>query len=134
MAIKKRTAATPEEAAKSRLLGKARKLMRDAERYAAFGYVTRIEDYEADDRRLIRAIDGLYDAARKAGIAEDLELQNYRTQLRAVYVDARQKASDSRRSLYAGVAGKLGGGAASGGMQGYLDELKIDDARRRSKR
>jgi hypothetical protein len=126
-------ASASEQQAKSRLMAKARKISRDVERYHAFGYVTQIDDYEADDRKLLRAIDGLYDSARKAGIGEDQELQDYRTQLRAAYVTARNAGHEARQAVWKGRADAIGRPEVPAGMRGYLDELSLGEAKRRAK-
>lgn len=121
---------------KPKLFAKARKVMRDIERYAAFGYVTEIEQYEADDRRLWKQVDALYDAARKEGLGDEPEFLAYRMQVRAAMSSARQSAEVSRKQFYEGRALALGGARkpVPAGMQGYLDELKLGEARRRSAR
>lgn len=128
--------------AKSRLLAKARKLGKDIERYASFGYVTALDDWESDDQKLNRGIDSIYDLARKHGLAEDLELQQVRMQLRERYVRVRNnEAQESRRQLGLGQLAAVERrireakeGERRSGMQGYLDELKIGESRRRSRR
>lgn len=119
---------------KRAILARARKLASEIERYAAFGYVTAVEDYEKDDRSLWRRIDGLYDSAQKAGLLEDVELQQYREQLRVAMREARARASVSRQELLQAQAGLLGKRQAPPGMQGYLDEWKLDEARRKARR
>jgi hypothetical protein len=111
-------------------MSRARKLARDVERYAAFGYVTEPERYQQDDAKLLRGIDRLYDAQRAEGLADDVELTEYRTQLRAAWSHARNVAAPAARaSLLEGQAGAVRRRAESPGMQGYLDELKISRAK-----
>jgi hypothetical protein len=115
------------EQAKSKLLARARKLAKDIHTYGAFGWVDRNRaDHVADDRRLERAIDALYDAARKEGLAEDQELQQVRMNLRAAYVLARVNASEARRSTH---ISKAAAGQLGSTEQGYLDELKLARAK-----
>lgn len=122
--------------AKSRLLAKGRKLDRDIQRYATHGYVTELDAWEADDRKLVRAIDGLYDSARKAGIHDDPELMGARQALHTARVAARERAEGARRELRQAQADALAGSRpkAPAGMQGYLDELSIGEAKRRARR
>lgn len=123
--------------AKSRLLAKGRKLDRDIQRYATHGYVTELDAWEADDRKLVRAVDGLYDSARKAGIHDDPELMGARQALHTARVAARERAEGARRELRQAQADALAGGArptADAGMRGYLDELSIGEAKRRARR
>jgi hypothetical protein len=105
------------------LLAKARKLARDLERYAAFGYVTNLEDYQADDRKLLRGIDSLYDLARKHGLSEDPDVQQYRTVLRETWMAARERASSARSSLYQAQARSAG--APRRPLDGYDEELRL---------
>lgn len=138
MPTRKRTK-TPEEAAKTRLLFRARKLARDVHRYATFGYVTDAEAYEADDRKLIKAIDGLYDSARKAGIGEDLELQQVRLELRRSWSDARRAALEIRAQKFQAKADALRAAACrvvddDPGFAAYRAELRRDETRRRAQR
>jgi hypothetical protein len=129
---------TPEEAAKARLLFRARKLARDVHRYATFGYVTEAEAYQADDQRLLKAIDGLYDSARKAGIGEDIELQDVRRALRQSWSDARRAAMEIRASMLQAKADALRAAARRGGddpgFDSYRKELELEETRRRVKR
>lgn len=127
--------------AKSRILAKGRKIDRDIERYATHGYVTELADYEDDDRKLTRAVDGLYDSARRAGIHDDPELMAARERLHAARVAARERANQARRELRqaqsAAVDKRIADArstARGSGMQGYLDELSIADAKRRARR
>lgn len=128
---------TPEEAAKSRLMARGRKLMQGVQRYERYGYVTSIEDYEADDRKLLRGIDGLYDSARKLGLGEDTELQEYRLQLRQAWSHAREVAFGARRSLYESVAAKLLEKTQPSnddpGFAQYRQELSLVEERRRAR-
>jgi hypothetical protein len=117
---------------KSRLLAKARKLSADLKRYRAFGYVTRIEDYEADDRRLVRGIDSLYDLARKHGLGEDAELQAYRVELRRQFTEAREAGFKARSDARRPPAAKRV--SVPPGHQAYLEELSLGEARRRARR
>lgn len=98
---------SPEEMAKSRLLFRARKLARDVQRYQTFGFVTDADAYEEDDRKLLKAIDGLYDSARKAGLGEDTELQEVRLELRRSWSDARRAALEIRASKHQAKADQL---------------------------
>jgi len=123
--------------AKSRLLGKARKLAKDIERYASYGYVTQLSAYADDDRKLSRGIDSIYDLARKHGLAEDAELQQVRMQLRERFVHVRNnEAPQSRQQLGEAQLRALDKSRKKvpSGMQGYLDELKIGEDRRRARR
>lgn len=123
-----------QAAAKSRILAKGRKIERDLQRYAAFGYLTPdAEAWEKDETKLIRAIDGLYDSARKSGIHGDPELMHVRDALRAARRDASERARESRRQLREGQAARLQRREVPGGMQGYLDEIKIGEAKRRAR-
>jgi hypothetical protein len=129
---------TPEEAAKTRLLFRARKLARDVHRYATFGYVTESEAYEKDDQRLLKAIDGLYDSARKAGIGEDLELQQVRFELRRSWSDARRAALEIRAQKFQAKADALRAAACriddDPGFASYRAELQREETRRRARR
>ena len=120
-------------AAKSKILAKGRKIERDIQRYAAFGYVTELGSWEADDQRLVRAVDGLYDSARKVGVHDDPELMHVREALRAARIEAREQARLSRLQLREAQSGGSKR-AVPGGMGGYLDELKVNEAKRRSRR
>lgn len=107
-------------------MARARKLSQQVQRYAAFGYVTDLEAWAADDRRLMRAIDRLYDDQRAAGLAEDSELTAYRTALRAECSAARNGAAQlARADVYEGRAKALRGAVAPSGMQAHLDELAL---------
>lgn len=123
--------------AKSRLLAKGRSIQRDIERYQAFGYVTDVDHYEDDDRKLTRGIDSLYDLARKHGLHEDVELQQVRMQLRDAKKEARERAFESRRQLRQGQSDALAARSKAkvpSGMQGYLDEIALGESKRRSRR
>lgn len=112
------------EQAKSKLLARARKLARDIHSYGAFGWVDRERrDHVADDRRLERAIDALYDAARKEGLSDDAELQQVRMNLRQGYVEARANAAQARLDYQSVPSG--GARALGSTEKGYLDELKV---------
>jgi hypothetical protein len=117
--------------AKSRLFARARKISKDLDRYAAFGYVTDVGSYEKDDEKARRAIDRLYDDAVKLGLRDDAELGAYRTQLREQYKDARQRAALSRRELFEAKAATLGSKRRSSppADRAFLDELKISRAK-----
>lgn len=127
--MKRRGSKSPDE--KSRWMSKARKVDQQIQRYAAFGYVTDLESWEADDAKLLKAVDRLYDAQRAAGLADDGELTAYREQLRAQFRETRNGAARlARADVYEGRAKRLrGGAAAQAGMQGYLDELAISRAK-----
>lgn len=127
MTTRKKTRKAPD--AKSRWMGKARKIDEELRRYAAFGYVVDVELWEDDDRKLGTAIDRLYDAQRSAGLSEDAELTSYRSALRAQWVATRNGAARiARAELYEGKARGLRASVPEG-MQGYLDELKISRAK-----
>lgn len=117
--------------AKTRLLSKARRLSEQLRRYAAFGYVTRFEDYEKDDRRVLRGIDSLYDLARKHGLSEDPDVQQYRLQLRKQFTDARERAFNSRAQYFQGLIGKKPQLSAEGRQ--HLAEWDLAEERRRAK-
>lgn len=110
--------------------------MRDVERYASHGYVTGIEEYEADDRKLARGIDGLYDAARKVGLGDDVDLEDYRLKLRQAWVEARNvSARQARADYYQAKADRLRQPqVADDGTRAFLAELGLDEARRRARR
>lgn len=116
-------------------MSRARKVAAGIERYAAFGYVTDLDDYQADDQKLLRAIDRLYDAQRAEGLSEDAELTEYRAQLRASWSHARNVAAPAARaSLYearAGASRQRAGDPA--GMRGYLGELQLQEERNRAR-
>lgn len=114
-------------------MGRARKIAAQIERYAAFGFVTEIEDYQKDDAAILKGIDRLYDSQRKEGLLGDPELDLYRAELRNLWSAARAQAAESRRQHREGAARALGGGrtrAEQAGMQGYMDELKVSRAKR----
>jgi len=123
-----------QAAAKSRILAKGRKIESDIRRYAAFGYVTDIESWESDDRRLVRAVDGLYESARKEGIHDDPELMRLREALRLARIESRERAFISRKQLREGQSGAFDKRKVPGGMQGYLDEISIAEAKRSARR
>ena len=122
--------ANPE---KTRLLAKARRLSEQLRRYAAFGYVTRFEDYAKDDRRVLRGIDGLYDLARKHGLAEDPDVQQYRLELRKQFTDARERAQNARSQYYQALSGSLKPKLSEEGRR-HLAEWDLSEAQRRAKR
>jgi hypothetical protein len=123
----KKTRKTPD--AKARWMSQARKVAEVIRHYAAFGYVTDVELWEDDDRKLATAIDRLYDAQRRAGLSEDSELTSYRMALREQWSSARNGAARiARAELYEGKARGLRASVPEG-MQGYLDELKISRAK-----
>lgn len=118
--------------AKTRLLAKARRLSEQLRRYAAFGYVTRFEDYEKDDRRVLRGIDSLYDLARKHGLSEDPDVQQYRLQLRKAFTDARERAFNSRAQYFEGLRSSGKPQLSAEGRQ-HLAEWNLSEDRRRAK-
>lgn len=118
--------------AKTRLLAKARRLSEQLRRYAAFGYVTRFEDYEKDDRKVLRGIDSLYDLARKHGLSEDPDVQQYRLQLRKQFADARERAFNSRAQYFQGLLGSQKPKLSAEGRQ-HLAEWDLAEERRRAK-
>lgn len=121
---------------KSRLLAKGRKIERDVQRFASFGYVTTIEDHERDYAKLTRATDALYDSARREGIHGDPELMAAREDLRKLRLWASERGFEARKQYYAGRSAALGGErrAVPAGMRGYLDELAIGEAKRSARR
>jgi hypothetical protein len=121
---------------KSRLLAKGRKIERDVQRFASFGYVTSIDAYESDYSKLVRATDGLYDSARREGIHDDPELMAARENLRKLRLWASERGHEARQQYHQGRAAALGGDRRKvpAGMQGYVDELAIGEAKRRARK
>lgn len=125
--------------AKTRLLAKARKIGADVLRYANRGYVTSFDAYEADDRKLHRQVDSLYDLARKHGLSEDPDVNHYRAELRRQLSEARERAQRARSAYYKAMAGdgpSIWGPKRTPNAleQAFADELKIGEARRRTQR
>ncbi len=116
--------------AKTRLLAKARRIAKDVLKYSSAGYVTTFDDYRKDDEKLHRAVDSLYDLARKHGLLEDPDIQHYRLTLRRELSQARERASQAR-SVYLDV---LANGASSSiwgpKRQPSAEEKAFDDERR----
>lgn len=94
---------------RSKWLKRALTVEKQIERYAAFGFLTRIEDYQKDDQAIGRAIDRLYETQRAGGLAGDTEFDAFRGALRDKYKAARNlQAPASRASHYEGAANRLG--------------------------
>jgi len=118
--------------AKSRLLAKARRLSEQLRRYAALGYVTRFEDYEKDDRRVLRGIDSLHDLGRKHGLSEDPDLLQYRLELRKQFTEARERAQRARSQYYQALADSFKPKLSAEGRQ-HLAEWNLSEDRRRAR-
>lgn len=121
--------------AKTRLLAKARKLSEGLRKYGAHGYVTRFDDYEADDRKLIRGIDSLHDLARKHGLSEDPDVLQYRLLLRQEFSAARERAQNARSAYLRVMAGEepsIWGPrrAPDSTEQAFLEEMSVNAAKR----